>query len=118
MKKTLISALALVSLMAIASPAFAACEAFYQERDVDRPVASFVNASNTGPVLNGADYTDWATIAETTPLTVTTGGTYTVIMGVYDVTDPDKPYDITSHASNNGTNFTDTRTDPDTICNN
>jgi len=107
--------LALAAILAVASPTFAACEAFYGPRDIDRPVASVTNASITGPVTDGADYTDWATIAETTPLSVTTGGFEIVILGVYDVTDPAKPYKLTD-ISNNGTNFVNKATGE--ICNN
>lgn len=70
-------------LTVVATPAFAAC-GFYQEpRDIDRPVASTTNADRTGPVLDGADYTDWETIAYTTPLARTTGG-FELVSFTYD----------------------------------
>lgn len=76
--------LALASLFIFLTPSFAACSLVLGPRDVDRPIASKINANRVGPVLDGADYTDWETIAYTTPLSVTSGGFILVPVGWVD----------------------------------
>lgn len=65
--------LALASMFLFSIPTFAACSVVLAPRDIDRPVASTTNTESE-MILNGADYTDWETIAETSSLAPTSGG--------------------------------------------